>query len=208
MEAEAHDDTFELLRRCHAGDDQALRALVARDLDWIRARVRRRAGDVLRQHAEVSDYVHDAVVATLEHGPRFVVADKDHFRALVARIVENVLRMRHRALRAGRRDVAKERRFATGVVLDLTASGTSPSAAASRDERRAWLDLGLELLAPADREIVLLRQWEGLSFAAAAARLGVSEDAARMRFARALRRLARVVQRLRRGAREARETEP
>ena len=197
MEADAGDETLDLLRRCHAGDGEALRALVARDLTWIRARVNRRVGDLLRQRGEVDDYVQDAVVAALEHGPRFVVDDRDRFRALMARIVENVLRMRHRALRAGCRDVAREQPIATGVVLDLTAGGTSPSSAASRNERRAWLDLGLELLGPADREIVLLRQWEGLSFAEAAARLGVAEDAARMRFRRALRRLARVVRRLR-----------
>jgi DNA-directed RNA polymerase specialized sigma24 family protein len=45
----------------------------------------------------------------------------------------------------------------------------------------------------------MLRQWDGLSFGDVGERLGIAEDAARMRFQRALGRLARLVQRLRAG---------
>jgi len=61
------------------------------------------------------------------------------------------------------------------------------------------VQLALELLADGDREIILLRQWEGLPFATVGEQLGIAEDAARMRFERALARLARTVQQLRSG---------
>jgi RNA polymerase sigma-70 factor (ECF subfamily) len=76
---------------------------------------------------------------------------------------------------------------------------TRPSAAADRNEKRAWIRLALELLDTADRDVVLLRQWDGLSFAEVGERLGIREDAARMRFERAVARLARLVARLRAG---------
>ena len=55
-----------------------------------------------------------------------------------------------------------------------------------------------ELLDEEDRELVLLRQWDGLEFAVLGERLGVSTDAARMRFQRAVGRLAQTLERLRR----------
>jgi DNA-directed RNA polymerase specialized sigma24 family protein len=45
----------------------------------------------------------------------------------------------------------------------------------------------------------VLRQWQGLSFADTGQKLGIAEDAARMRFQRALARLAQVVKRIQQG---------
>lgn len=70
---------------------------------------------------------------------------------------------------------------------------------AERGEWERWVRLGLELLDPDERELVLLREWDGLRFPEIGARLGVSEDAARMRFHRALAHLADRILRLRSG---------
>ena len=59
--------------------------------------------------------------------------------------------------------------------------------------------LALELLEPEDRQVLLLRQWQELEFAAVGARMGLSEDAARMRFQRALPKLAKKLEALRSG---------
>jgi RNA polymerase sigma-70 factor (ECF subfamily) len=196
---ESEPRTLTLLRRWHEGDREALGELIARDLPWIREHVHRRLGPGLRAHADTNDFVQDAFVEVLRTGPRFLVSDQEHFRALLARIVENVLRMRHRHLHRQRRDVAKEQRIGSGAVLDLDGSQTRPSQAAIRSESESWLQLGLELLDAEDREVVLLRQWDGLSFTEVGQRLNIAEDAARMRFSRALARLARLVKRLRGG---------
>ncbi len=196
---ESEPQTLTLLRRWHEGDREALGELIARDLPWIREHVHRRLGPGLRAHADTNDFVQDAFVEVLRTGPRFLVSDQEHFRALLARIVENVLRMRHRHLHRQRRDVAKEQRIGSGAVLDLDGSQTRPSQAAMRSESESWLQLGLELLDAEDREVVLLRQWDGLSFNEVGQRLNIAEDAARMRFSRALARLARLVKRVRGG---------
>ncbi len=51
-----------------------------------------------------------------------------------------------------------------------------------------------------DREVLILRQWDGLSFDEIGKRLEISTSAARVRHLRAVRRLAREVEELRRGA--------
>jgi RNA polymerase sigma-70 factor (ECF subfamily) len=191
--------TLLLLQRWHGGDRQALETLLRRDLPWLRDEVQRRMGNALRERADADDVVQQAMIAVLQSGPRFLVADRDHYRALMLRIVENTIKKQIRLGRQQKRDAAREEPLPSGSVLALDAPGTRPSAAADRNEKRAWVQLALELLPDGDREIILLRQWEGLPFSVVGQQLGIAEDAARMRFERALARLARTVQQLRAG---------
>lgn len=191
--------TLSLLRRWHAGDDSALAALIDKDLPWVRAQVARRMGDELRGRADVDDVVQQALMNVLQHGPRFQTDDVEHYRALLLCIVENTIRKMVRDGRRQKRWAGREEPLPSGSVLALTGGATRPATAADRNERRAWLQLALELLDADEREIVLARQWEGHAFAAIGARLGISEDAARKRFDRAVARLAQLVGRLRTG---------
>jgi len=195
-------ETHVLLTRCHHGDRAALDKLLARDLGWLRQHVRSRLGSLLRAKGEVDDYVQEAMVEILRYGPRFVVSDKLQFRALLARITENVLRDHVARLRSGKRNVAVERQLMGDTILCLDPPQrdvTRPSTAAHRGEERAWIRLAIELLPGEDRELVRLREWEHATFAAIGDQLDISEDAARMRFQRILPRLARNVENLRRG---------
>ncbi len=193
-------ETVELLRRWHGGDPAALNALVERDLDWIRERVRRRLGAELRAREETDDVVQDALLELLRYGPRFCLKSRSHFRSLLARIVENVLRGQSDRFRAYKRSARRERPLDEALSLDgPAAQGTTPSESAERAEWQALVRLGLELLGAEDSEVLLLRQWDGLAFPEVAVRLGISQDAARMRFARALARLSRVIEKLRAG---------
>lgn len=192
----------DLLRRTHAGDRAAFEALLVRELPYIRERVHRRLGAALRARAETGDLVQDALLRLLEYGPRFLVSNDAHLRALLARIVENVIRDgadRASALRRGR---SRERALERDSVLELDPPADSPrrpSTAAARNEERAWIPLALELLETADRRLLVEREWDGRPFADIAAGLGVTEDAARMRYGRALARLARAIDALRTG---------
>jgi RNA polymerase sigma-70 factor (ECF subfamily) len=195
------DATLQLLQRWHGGDRTALAALLQRDLPWIRDRIRQRLGQGLRQHGNTDDFLHEAVVEVMSYSPRFLVGSRDLFRRIVAIVVENTLRDKHEFFTRKRRDRAREQPFTDSVLcLDASArAATSPSAAAGRSEEQAWLQLALELLDPDDREIIVRREWDGEPFAAIGQRLGIAENAARMRFQRALGRLADGVERLRRG---------
>ena len=104
------------------------------------------------------------------------------------------------------RDVYKRQEqipLASDSVLELDLRRRAPSTpggSAARREEEAWLRLALELLEADDCDVIVLREWQGASFAAIGAKFGISENTARMRFSRALARLARQLEALRGGA--------
>jgi RNA polymerase sigma-70 factor (ECF subfamily) len=73
--------------------------------------------------------------------------------------------------------------------LSLVDRGTNPGAAAEREEVRQRIRQALDLLKDADRDILWMRHSDGLSFREAGDVLGVGENAATVRYVRALRRL-------------------
>ncbi|MCA8954819.1 MAG: sigma-70 family RNA polymerase sigma factor [Planctomycetes bacterium] len=196
------DNTIYLLRRWHGGDRQALDSLIHRHLEWVKGYVHRRLGNDLRRGGDTQDFVQDAMVQVLEYGPRFELADEDHFRRLLARIVENSLRVKHRHLHRQKRDIGREKEIGSGTVLSLDPprdQATRPSAHADQNERIAWIRLAMELLPPLEREVLWLREMDGCSFEEIGERIGATPDAARMRFNRALPKLAKKVSELQKG---------
>jgi RNA polymerase sigma factor (sigma-70 family) len=180
--------------------------LVAGDAPWIEAQVRKRLGRHLRQRVDTQDIVQNTLLQLLRTGPRFVCSDRAHLRALLARMVENTIRAQAHHATAEKRDLRRETPpgvpGTSGSVLILdaaAATATEPGLAAEKGELRDWVRLALELLEPDDRNVILWREFDEEPFAAIAARLGTSEDAARMRFQRALPRLAQKLRSLRGG---------
>ena len=196
------DRTQELLALWHQGDEAALAELVRTHIDWLKQLVDRRLGAFLRQRGDASDYMQDAIVDFLRYGPRFQVRDADHFRGLLARIVENTLRDRNDWFRAKRRRLGTNQGLPTESVLALDPNlqrSTTPSRDASRLEMREWVRLALELLDAEERRIILAREYEDRSFVQIGEELGMTANAVRMRWVRAVARLAEVMQDLKAG---------
>lgn len=197
--------TRELLRRWHGGEEEALGELVAQDAAWIAEHVRRRLGPQLRARVDTGDIVQHTLVEVLKTGPRFVVDDREHLRALLARMVENVLRYHARHAQQQKRDVRREVSTAppaaseSVLFLSPAADGPGPATQAAAAETRDWLRLALELLAPDDRDVIVWREYDELPFAEIGARLGIPEAHARVRFQRALPKLGRKLQQLQQG---------
>ncbi|MFH1999463.1 MAG: RNA polymerase sigma factor [Planctomycetota bacterium] len=190
------------LKEWNQGNEQGLEGLIERHLGWIQNHVRNRLGSYLRNKAETNDYVQDAMIEFLRFGPRIQINDDQHFRALMVRIVENTIRGKHDWFRAQRRRITREKPLPSDTILSLDPPRQEverPSQAAHQNEREAWIRLGIELLDPEDSEIVVLHQWEGASFDEVGERLGISRDAARMRYARSLTRLSKLVADIRKG---------
>jgi RNA polymerase sigma-70 factor (ECF subfamily) len=80
-----------------------------------------------------------------------------------------------------------------GGRLQLIAAGTTPSSAARRGEVQALVRRALGGLKPADREIIELIDFDGLSAREAASVLGITENAANVRHFRALRRFRALI---------------
>jgi RNA polymerase sigma-70 factor (ECF subfamily) len=199
---EPDPDTRALLVRWHAGDAAALALLVELHLPWLQQHVRGRLGEFLARHAEPQDYLQDSVLDFLRDAPRFVVRDENQFRGLLVRVVENTLLDRNEWFRAKRRDMARNNPLPSDSVLALDPAfqrSETPSREVAAREQRDWVRLGLEVLSAEDRRILVQREWEDRSFAEIGAELGLSEGAARMRWVRAVGRLADVLRDLRQG---------
>jgi len=185
--------TEQLLTGWHEGDPSCLERLVEEHLPWLQAHVARRLGPELRDRAETVDYVQDVLIEFLRYGPRFIAENDEQFRGLLLKIVENSLRKKHRWYRAARRSIAKERPLPSTTVLSLHSGAVSdqtPSEVADRNEREAWVRLAMELMSEEDREVLVLRLWQNLSFSEIGERLRASANTVRMRHHRALQRLA------------------
>ncbi len=103
-------------------------------------------------------------------------------------------------LGAQRRDVRLEHELAVELdqssrVLDqgLVAPSSSPSQQAARREQAVLLADALERLPEDYREVIILRQMEGLSFPDVARRLGKTVSSVEKLWMRALARLRRVL---------------
>jgi RNA polymerase sigma factor (sigma-70 family) len=200
--SQAMDATPLLLERWHRGDPDALSQLVTLHLPWLRAHAEQRLGAFLRQHGEIDDYLQDAMLDFLRDAPRFQVRDGAQLRGLLARVLENTLRDRNDWFRAKRRDLAKNAALPTESVLALDPAlqrHTTPSQHADRSEVRDWVRLGLELLEPEDRKVILAREYENQSFVDIGDELGMTANAVRMRWVRAVAKLAEVMKELRAG---------
>jgi len=193
--------TWNLLERWRAGDRDALAALLERDMEWIRRRVHQQLGPGLRKAGDTDDFVQEAAIAVLDDGPRFVVSSQAQFRALLAKIVLNIMRGEHRKLHALKRGGGAEQTLPNDSVLDLDAARrapTQPDEAAVHAEQKEWLRLALLLLDPADQQVMDLH-WQGLSDADIGARLEIAMNTARMRRTRAQAKLVSVVRKLKTG---------
>lgn len=192
--------TTVLLDRWHDGDEQALDALLRDHLDWIRRSVGERIGGRLREFMETGDVVQETVLEFLRYGPRIRIEDGRRFRALLARIVENVLCGNHRWWSARRRDMARRQPARPESLIEIPdEGGVGPDEALIREQQTEWVRLGMELLEPGERDVLVLRDFDGLTHAAIAVRLGVSEEAAKKRYQRAVGTLGRIVAGLQRG---------
>lgn len=194
--------TYDLLTRWRAGDPDALGRLLDRDLEWIRSFVHRRLGQTpARRFGDTDDYVQEAVVRLLRDGPRFVLADRDQFRALLSTIALNTIRSSHRAQHTQKRAVAREQPLGTDTVLLLDrphAMPAPPDEQAALAEQEEWLRLGFLLLDGGDQQVIDLH-WQGRTDAEIGAELGTSDNTARMRRQRATGRLTRLVLELKAG---------
>lgn len=195
------DDTVDLLQRWYGGDAKALDRLLADNLEWMRRELRRKVPRELRARFETLDFVQDGALQLLKNGPRFAPENRSQFRALLAKVLLYIVRDRLDQLHAAKRNAGGQQPLPSEGVSRLVVQDramTTPGSAIGRKEKRAWMRLGLQLLSPQEREVIGLRQFDELGFDEIAKRLGLpSEDAARMRFNRALASLALCLQRVR-----------
>lgn len=166
------------------------------------ARIARRGLPLaIRAKVGASDIVQQTMVDAVGRLDQFRGRTEGHWRAWVRVILRNRLAMiRRRYLDAEKRDVAREVPLGepdpagNGPVPEPVHPSSSPSAKFARAELEAMLLQVLDRLPATDREIVRWHHEQQQSFEQIADRLGISADAARKRWARALIRLRKALE--------------
>jgi len=210
--SESDTETVELLQRWHGGDRPALDELLARHLESLHRHVRAKLARELRhlrREQDSMDLVQAATVRVLEYTPAFIPRDGSQFQQLLRKIVLNDILNQLRSPRLKRRETDRARYGDS--VLDLRRNEHSsllPDRAAEKVERvelaRAWARMALEFLAvDSDRQLVLLAAVEERGWDEIGEELGLTADAARMRYSRLLPKLANHVRLLKEGRVEA-----
>ena len=205
------DASCELLALWYEGDAQALGRLVELHRPWLHRYASFRLGNPLRLLADSEDVVQDVMLRLLRYGPSFAPQSTAQFRALIGRMVVHQLANLDDHDRALRRDRGRRQALDQRVISHIgAASDGRPDRCLERAEAEATLRLALELVGPADREVLELRDWDQLGFAEIGAALGIESKAADKRYRRAVLRLGQMIERLRRGQLEEleREVEP
>lgn len=180
----AADSTADLLREAKAGSADALNALYERCAGRVLAFIRLRLGRELRSKLESRDILQATLIKSLDHLSDLKGHETRSLMAWLSRIAEHEIRDRADYYQRDRRDAARELPLDDDApVRALTRSALSRLIL---DEQAQRLEAALDALPPAQREVILLRKFEDLSFAEIGARLGKSEDASRMLLARAM----------------------
>ena len=110
------------------------------------------------------------------------------YRIVLDTLIE-AWRRESRSVRDHRRDLPWPAESSVQLALHLVDPATGPSTALARDELLERVKRTVEDLGENDHEILWMRHYDQLSFKEAAAVLGISENAATVRYARALKRL-------------------
>jgi RNA polymerase sigma-70 factor (ECF subfamily) len=196
-------ETEELVLRSGAGDPRALEELFSRHRERLRRMVQIRLDRRLRSRMDDSDVLQDVYLDAARRLPEYLRDPKIPFFVWLRSLAGQKLVDLHRLhLGAKARDLRREvpiRWFAmpeaTSAVLaaQLLGTATTPSDAVHRAEMELKVQQALEVMEPHDREVLVLRHFEGLANHEIAHELGIETSAASKRYLRALRKLEEIL---------------
>ena len=187
------------------GEEQAVHALAeafAETRERLLALAARNLKPVLLKRLSPEDVLSETYAACAKRLAYFTAhADVPVYFKLRTLLFQTLADIERRNLGAAGRDAFREVSVADAPADDAGAGGlawgqfaadvTSPVSRVDRDERHALLRNALDSLSSADRQILVLRHFDGMGNGEAAAVLGIEPKAASIRHVRALERLQR-----------------
>jgi RNA polymerase sigma-70 factor (ECF subfamily) len=190
----------QLLAEARQGQGERLGALLELYRNYLYLLARTQIDLHLQARANPSDVVQETFLHACRHFRQFRGTTEAELLAWLRRIlVRNLARLVEKQVLTQKRDVRREvsldqRRRALHASSSrfeaaLASQVSSPSAQAQRRELAALVADQLAALPPAYREVIVLRNLEGLPFDEVARRMGRSAGAVRVLWLRALDRL-------------------
>jgi len=195
------DDAFSvLLDRARRGDRDAVDALLEPHLAGIQAYLRLRAGPVVRARESACDLAQSVCREAIEKIGKFEKGGEDGFRHWLYALAWRKLADRADYYKAEKRDAAREAPAPEGSassddrdVIGVYATLATPSRVLAAREEIARFEKAFDRLPDEYREVILLANVVGLSRAEIARQMNRTEIAVRTALARALARLASLV---------------
>jgi RNA polymerase sigma-70 factor (ECF subfamily) len=189
--------TCRLLEQAGRGDAHAVDRLLERQRPDLHAFVEHHLDPRLRARLDPSDVVQEAQLEVARRLPDFLERRPMPFhlwaRKTAYQRLLNLRRDHRRVRRSVDREVPLPDRSSLLVAGPLVENGPSPSQEAEAREFAERVRRAVAGLAEADREILLMRHAETLSYEEIACLLTVEPAAARKRYGRALIRLQKVL---------------
>lgn len=173
-----------VLRQALAGSDEALDRLYTRYGPRLLSFIRLKMGRSLRARLESRDILQATFLKSFEHLDDFDGSNGRSLLGWMMRIAEREINDRADFHNRQQRDARREDEMDDHP--DIVARTKSALSRLILDERAERVENALASLTESHREVILLRTFEELSFPEIARRLGKSEDASRMLFARAM----------------------
>jgi RNA polymerase sigma-70 factor (ECF subfamily) len=188
----------ELLRQAGAGNRDAFAKLFARFRSELRRMVALRLDRRLRARVDASDIVQETQLEALRRLPEYLERRPMPFRLWLRKTAqERLLVVQRQHLRAARRTVDREvplpDRSSLLLAQQLAACDSTPSQRLDRRDLAHRVRQGLARLPEADREILIMRTFEGLSNQEVGHLLDIDPGTASKRHGRALLRLHRIL---------------
>jgi RNA polymerase sigma-70 factor (ECF subfamily) len=191
-------ETQRLLRRIHGGDRQAFEKLFARHRPYLRQVVDLRLDPKVRARVDPSDVVQETHLEAFRRLPDYLERRPMPFRLWLRKTAyERLLMLQRHHVQAQRRAIGREvalpDRSSVQLFRQLLAPGSTPSQQLARAELARRVRLAVAQLVEIDREILLMRNLEGLSNHEVAQVLEIEPAAASQRYGRALLRLRKLL---------------
>jgi len=188
-----------------AGRKERLGELLELYRNYLKLLARAQVDLHLRSRADASDLVQETFLDACRDFHQFRGSTEAELMAWLKKIlIYNVAKFVQRQVvakkRDARRDVSLDRHLAAinqssaHFEAALASPASTPSVQASRRERAAVVADYLAQLPPAYREVILLRNLEGLAFADVARRMQRSSGAVRILWVRALDHLRKLLE--------------
>ena len=201
--SEQPDDTTELIDRVIRRDEDALAELFSRHRDRLWKIVNFRLDHRLRGRVDADDILQESYMSAVKR-LEFFLHDASRsifvwFRLIVSQTLIDVHR---RHLGAKMRDASRDFSVDTGWSSESTSFSlsfhllghlTSPSVAALRAELSEQLKTAINSMNQTDREVLALRHFEELTNTETSHVLRMSEQAASLRYVRALAKLKKIM---------------
>lgn len=189
-------ETHRLLMKTRFGDRHAFNELFERHRHVLRRIVQLRLGHELRRRIDASDVVQEAQLEAFRRFDDYLQRRPMPFGLWLRKTAQERIHNHYRDhLQTARRSIRRELPFPDQSSLLIAAPfidrGSSPSQRMLHRERNHLVTEAVHELGDVDREILLMRNVEGLTQSEIAQVLDLSHDAVRKRYGRALIKLQR-----------------